>query len=182
MVGLLALVVMYARASDRESQAHRRGPIGAVLDVIDASVGTYAIRRALGRSTLTRADRAAQRAREAAVAEAMAEEEVLRRISGEGPVPSPRPGSSWRARRPLRPRRRTGTARRTRSGSKPVSLALLMRRRETAVALLALTTALVLAVTVWPGWDGAVLEATGSPGTTFDGVVRTDETPDRRRA
>jgi hypothetical protein len=50
--------------------AHRSGPIGAVIDLVDASVAAYVVRDRLGRSTATRAERQAEADKAAVVARA----------------------------------------------------------------------------------------------------------------
>src|SRR5918996_715227 len=65
------------------ADADRRGPIGAVVDLLDRSVAAYTIRSRLGLSTLTRSERRAEAQRAAAIAQA---EEIRRLRSG---PPSP---------------------------------------------------------------------------------------------
>src|SRR5688572_3529387 len=67
----------------RIADSDRRGPIGAVIDLLDQSVAVYTIRERLGLSTLTRQERRAEAQRAAAIAQA---EEIRRLRSG---PPSP---------------------------------------------------------------------------------------------
>src|SRR5687768_15188932 len=60
---------------NRVSQAHRPGVLAGAADIVDASIGMYMVRKALGRPTTTRAEGRAERAR---VALAAAEEDRRR--------------------------------------------------------------------------------------------------------
>jgi len=83
VVAVVALVVaanVVRRAAERGGTpngipawgraSERRGPIGAVIDLVDASVAAYVIRDRLGRSTATRAERQAKADKAAVVARA----------------------------------------------------------------------------------------------------------------
>ena len=84
-VGIGAVALRRAGSAD---QAHRRGPMAAFGHILDRSVGMYTFRQALGRSTLTGADRAAARVRAEAEAQAAADTAAARRAAALGrPVP-----------------------------------------------------------------------------------------------
>src|SRR5688500_13064638 len=53
---------------NRGSQAHRPGVLAGAADIVDASIGMYLARKALGRPTTTRAEGRAERARAALAA------------------------------------------------------------------------------------------------------------------
>ena len=81
VVAVVVAVTVYRRAGERDApavrrapQAHRPSPLGTLVDLIDGSIALYVIRERLGRSTVTRAERRAERAR----AEALAAEEAAR--------------------------------------------------------------------------------------------------------
>lgn len=99
VVALIALLVaanVARRAADHGDprpgvrsprRAARRGPIGAAVDLIDASVAAYVVRDRLGRSTATRAERQAAAEKAALIERA---DEIRRlRASAHGPGPTP---------------------------------------------------------------------------------------------
>jgi hypothetical protein len=99
VVALIALLVaanVARRAADHGDprpgvrsprRAARRGPIGAAVDLIDASVAAYVVRDRLGRSTATRAERQAAAEKAALIERA---DEIRRlRTSAHGPGPTP---------------------------------------------------------------------------------------------
>ncbi|HUP54108.1 MAG TPA: hypothetical protein VM408_01270, partial [Methylomirabilota bacterium] len=61
-VAVLRRTVEHEGGGRTASQAHRPGLLAAAGDLVDASIGMYMLRRLLGRSTTTRAERRAERA------------------------------------------------------------------------------------------------------------------------
>lgn len=164
-------------------EARRRGPVGAVLDLVDESVAMYAVRRRLGRSTATRAERRAEDVRLAAIAQA---EAIRRQRLGLPPTASPTqlilsgsthadrhdhaapgpPEAPW-------PNVAHGSLG-TRGRSIEVAFGAGALRIEVVVAALALVAVLaIVIVAIWPRPDGGVLSATGAPS----GVTSPASTP-----
>ena len=73
-------LAVYLR-TDATSQAHRRNILEGAAGIVDASIAMYMVRKALGHPTSTRAERAAERARLAFLAEA-----ERRRAGASGPA------------------------------------------------------------------------------------------------
>lgn len=131
----------------RAENADRRGPIGAVVDLVDRSVAAYTLRSRLGLSTLTREERRLADERAAAVARA----DDIRAARGGGVVhvaptrlvvaggvkPSQGP-------HPFVPPRSTLSV-------------------ELIAAVLGLAVVVGVVIGIWPRQHGAVLSATGSP-------------------
>lgn len=168
MIAIVALVVASTvgrragehadrRAGRRTTaQAHRRGPVGAALDLVDASVAMYAVRRRLGLSTVTRAERRAEDARVAAIAQA---ESIRRQRLGLPPTAPPtRLLVSGATRSSL-----TDPPIMTRGVSIGVADRSRTLRIEVAAAALALVGVLAIVAAIWPRDEGGVLSATGSP-------------------
>jgi hypothetical protein len=133
------------RAAGRHRVAHadRRGPLGAVLDVLDQSVAAYTIRSRLGLSTLTRVERRAADQRAAAIAQA----EEIRRVRVGAPKRLVVAGSTGRAASVGMPARST------------LSVELL-------AAGLGLAVVVGIVVGIWPRERGGVLSATGVPAVS----------------
>jgi hypothetical protein len=131
----------------RAEHADRRGPIGAVVDLVDRSVAAYTLRSRLGLSTLTREERRLADERAAAVARA----DEIRMARGGGVAH-------------LTPKRLVvaGTV-----GSRHDMPTFAPPRSTLSVELLAAVLGLAVVVGVvigiWPRQHGAVLSATGSP-------------------
>jgi hypothetical protein len=146
----------------RVSHAHRPGVLAGAADIVDASIGMYLVRRALGRPTTTRAESRAERARAVLAA---AEEDRRRAgvlapavvaptrlvVAGTAASHSPRDVPDRQAH--------------------PVAahtvVPIWMRRgpvsREGAFAAAGLVVVLVAAFAIWPRNEGGVLSATGTP-------------------
>jgi hypothetical protein len=130
--------------------AHRTGPIGAVLDVLDQSVAAYMIRDRLRRSTLTRPERHAEDEQAAAIAKA---NEIRLMRTG---VPAP-----------AAPKRIVV------SGSAPAHAGSTMFPGRSTVsvellaALLGLAVVIGIVIGIWPRESGGVLSVTGTPGTSM---------------
>lgn len=129
--------------------ADRRGPIGAVVDLLDRSVAVYTIRSRLGLSTLTRPERRAEAQRAAAIAQA---EEIRRLRSG---PPSP-----------IAPKRIVVAGSGTRHGR---AGARLPARSTVSVELMAaglgLAVVIGIVIGIWPRERGEVAGTTGVPAT-----------------
>jgi hypothetical protein len=133
--------------------ADRLGSVGAVVDMLDRSVAAYTIRKRLGRSTLTRAERRAADQRAAAVAQA---EEIRRLRSGPPSAVAPKRivvagtgAAAGTARIPGAPRAARST----------VSVELL-------AAGLGLAVVVAIVVGIWPRERGGVAGATGVPAVS----------------
>jgi hypothetical protein len=137
------------RAAGRRPVAHaaRRGPVGALVDLVDQSVAAYSIRRRLGLSTRTRSERRADETRAALVARA---DEIRQMRSGTPPVRPTHLVVAGRAGQPTPPRR----------GSPTLPFELVA-----AAVGLVLVVGLVVAITP-QGGSGGVLSATGVPAPT----------------
>jgi hypothetical protein len=145
----------------RASHAHRPGVLAGAADIIDASIGMYLVRKALGRSTSTRAEGRAERAR---VALAAAEEDRRRAgvlgpaivaptrlvVAGTAASHSPRDLPDRQA-HPVAPRTVVPTWTRRASVSREATFAA-------AVVVVA-----VAAFAIWPRNEGGVLSVTGTP-------------------
>ena len=169
------------------SQAHRPGLIASAVDVVDASIGLYMIRRLLGRPTATRAEGRAERAR---LALAAAEEDARRASLAAPSVVAPTRlvvagTAAEHAPRELRDRQ-----------AHPLTVAPqvpMWRRRPAAMpsqgvlaaaGLVALFfVAFGAAFAFWPRPAGSVLSATGTPepSATSDVLSSTPIPPTRRR-
>ena len=139
------------------ARAARRGPIGAVIDLVDQSVAAYGLRRRLGLSTATRAQRRAEEAQAAIVARA---EEIRHHRAGATPVRpahlvvSGRAGERGERRTPPRP-----------ASTLPFEL---------VTAVFAFVIVVGVVVVIWPrGTSGGVLSATGTPAATPTPAVST---------
>jgi hypothetical protein len=130
----------------RLENADRRGPVGAVLDVIDRSVAAYTLRARLGLSTLTREERHLANQYAAVVARA---DEI--RLARGGPVANLAPTRLVVAGAPARSHGPTfATPRST------LSVELL-------AAVLSFAVVVGVVIGIWPRQHGAVLSATGTP-------------------
>lgn len=187
VVGWIALHRSVPSAPTPSGQAHRRGPLAAFGAVIDASVGMLMLRQALGRSSATRAERAAARFRAQADAEeaaAVADAYAIRLAAAAGrPVPTrpthlvvagtaaERPGERGTHAHPVAPAAIAAVA------ASPIvpawAVANTRRRlwRDSALAIGALAAVLIGVIVVLPDDEGAVLSATGTPPASDDLVV-----------
>lgn len=145
------------------ADAARRGPLGALVDLVDQSVAAYSVRQRLGLSTKTRSERRADAARAALVARA---DEIRRIRTGAAPAISPahlvvagRPGGADEAAPIASPRR---------SATLPVELIA-------AAVGLVLVVGLVVAIT--PRGEGGVLSATGLPASTAPAIPTPTPSP-----
>ena len=136
------------------AQVARRGPLGAVVDLVDQSVAAYVLRRRLGLSTRTRAERRVEAARAAQIAHA---EEIRQHRTGGPPPAQPthlvvagRAGQAGQAAQAL-PLRRSSTL-----------------TYELVVAAIGFLLVVGLVIAIAPNGTGAVLSATGMPGTSGD--------------
>jgi hypothetical protein len=143
------------------TDAARRGPLGALLDLIDESVAAYTVRSRLGLSTTTRSERRADAARAALVARA----DEIRQLRAGGATPV-RPAHLVVAGRPPRP-------------SEPVAATSVSPPRrgsrtlpfELVAAAVGLVLVVGLVVAIAPrGSSGGVLSATGVPGSTAPAI------------
>jgi hypothetical protein len=123
----------------------RRGPIGALLDLLDESVAAYMVRSRLGRSTLTRPERQTEEQR----ASAMARADEIRRLKMGAPPPHA-------------PKRLivAGSATAQAAAAPPVRSTLSV---ELLAAALGLAVVILVVIGIWPRESGAVLSATGTP-------------------
>jgi hypothetical protein len=148
------------------SQAHRPGILAGAVDLVDASIGMYMIRRMLGRPTTTRAEGRAERARVALAAA----EEAARRASVAGPsVVAPTRlivagTAASHSPRELRDRQAHPLA-----VTPPMPVwrrgsAMSRQGRVVAAGLVGvLVVGFVGAFALWPRPGGGVLSATGTP-------------------
>jgi hypothetical protein len=166
VVVLIALAALFvASSASRRAAEHadrvagrrpvadesRRGPIGALVDLLDQSVAAYTVRRRLGLSTKTRSERRADEARAALVARA---DEIRRMRTGAAPAARPtRLVVAGRADEPA-------SQRSQHRGSTTLPLELLA-----AAVGLVLVVGLVVAIAP-RGSSGGVLSATGVPAST----------------
>jgi len=166
LIALVALVVaaIVARRAgehaDRAAGRHqvaqvaRRGPIGAVVDLVDQSVAAYVLRRRLGLSTRTRAERRVEAARAAQIAHA---EEIRQHRTGGPPPVQPthlvvagRAGQTGQAAQAL-PHGRSSTL-----------------TYELVVAAIGFLVVVGIVIAIAPSGTGTVLSATGLPGVSAD--------------
>jgi hypothetical protein len=160
LIALVALVVAAIvarragehadRTAGRRPVAHvaRRGPLGAVVDLVDQSVAAYVLRRRLGLSTRTRAERRIEAARAAQIAHA---EEIRQHRTGAPPPAQPTHLVVAGRAGPALPLRRSSTL-----------------PYELVVAAIGFLLVVGLVVAISPRGTGAVLSATGLPGTSGD--------------
>ena len=147
---------------ERATHAHRPSPLAAFVDLVDASIGMHLVREALGRPTSTRAERRAERARQALAA---ADDLERRRAAGVPAVVAPtrlvvagtaasHSGSDLpdRQAHPVKTQAVGGTW----TSRRPVS-------REGAFVAMALLVVGLAAFALWPRVDGGVLSTTGTP-------------------
>lgn len=140
------------RLAGRRRTADRRGPFGAVADVLDQSVAAYLIRRRLGVSTLTLAERRAGGGRAAATAHA----DSIRPLHS-GPPPPARPA------RLVVAGASTGHTGSAADRAMPGRSTLLV---ELLAAALGLAVVVGIVVGIWPRETGGVLSATGRPAAS----------------
>jgi hypothetical protein len=127
----------------RVANADRRGPLGAVADVLDQSVAAYTVRSRLGLSTLTREERRGADQRAAAMTHA----DDIRRVRIGAPTRLVVAGSGGHAAPVGMPARST------------LSVELL-------AAGLGLAVVVGIVIGMWPHERGGVLSATGVPATS----------------
>jgi hypothetical protein len=154
-------------ASSRTAQAHRRGPVGRFVDVVDASIAMYLVRRALGQGTATRAEGRVERARQALAA---ADEDARRAGAGGSAAIAPTRlvvagTASTHTVRDLRDRQAHRLAA---AAPDPVRRPSVGLSRGGALAAAGLSAVLIGGFIggfiLWPRSEGAVLSATGTPG------------------
>ncbi len=131
----------------RLENANRRGPVGAVVDLLDRSVAAYTLRSRLGLSTLTREERRLADQRAAVIARA---DEI--RLARGGPAG------------PLGPTRLVVAGAAATSHAAPT----FTRPRSTlsvelVAAVLSFVVVVGVVIGIWPRQHGAVLSATGTP-------------------
>jgi hypothetical protein len=166
LIALVALVVAAIvarragehadRAAGRRqvAQVARRGPLGAVVDLVDQSVAAHVLRQRLGLSTRTRAERRVEAARAAQIAHA---EEIRQQRTG-GPPPA-------------QPTHLVVAGRAGHAGQ--AALALPHGRSPTltyelVVAAIGFLVVVGIVIAIAPSGTGTVLSATGPPGTSGD--------------
>ena len=166
LIALVALVVAAIvarragehadRAAGRRQVAEvaRRGPLGAVVALVDQSVAAYVLRQRLGLSTRTRAERRVEAARAAQIAHA---EEIRQHRTGGPPPAQPthlvvagRVGQAGQAAQAL-PHGRSPTL-----------------TYELVVAAIGFLVVVGIVIAIAPSGTGTVLSATGLPGTSGD--------------
>ncbi|HET9083878.1 MAG TPA: hypothetical protein VFN41_05685 [Candidatus Limnocylindrales bacterium] len=130
----------------RLDNADRRGPVGAVIDVIDRSVAAYTLRSRLGLSTLTREERHLANQHAAVVARA---EEI--RLARGGPVAH------------LAPTRLVVAGAASRSHDSTFAQPRSTLSVELLAAVLGFAVVVGVVIGIWPRQHGAVLSATGTP-------------------
>ena len=134
------------------AQAARRGPFGAVADLLDQSVAAYGLRQRFGVSTRTRAERSSDAARLALEARA---EEIRQHRTGAPPARPTHLVVAGRADAAAHERRERYAA-----TSRPTSTLPL----ELVTAVFAFVVVVGLVIAIWPrGTSGGVLSATGVP-------------------
>ena len=137
------------RLAGRRPIAPRRGPLGAVVDLLDESVALYGIRQRLGLSTKNRIERRTDEARAALITRA---DEIRQHRTGAPPV---RPAHLVVA-------GRAGAAGASAGGhgaGRPASTLPL----ELLAAVFGFVVVVGIVVAIWPRGDGNVLSATGTP-------------------
>jgi hypothetical protein len=151
VVALVAAAMVAQRAAEHADEqagrppapgGTRRGPLGALLDLLDQSVAAYMIRSRLGLSTLTRPERQAEEQR----ASAMARADEIRRLRMGAPP----------AHAPTRLVVAGSTAQVAAAPRSTLSVELL-------AAALGLAVVILVVIGIWPRESGAVLSATGTP-------------------
>jgi hypothetical protein len=166
LVALVVAAIVARRAGEHADRAAgrrqvvevaRRGPLGAVIDLVDQSVAAYVLRQRLGLSTRTRAERRVDAARAAQIAHA--EEIRQHRTGGPPPVQPTHLVVAGRA----------GQA----SQFRPVALALPHGRSPTltyelVVAAIGFLVVVGIVIAIAPNGTGTVLSATGLPGVSAD--------------
>jgi len=130
----------------RATNADRRGPVGAVIDLVDRSVAAYTLRSRLGLSTLTREERRMADERAAAVARADA---IRQARSG----PAPR----------LAPTRLVVAGASATSYGVATAPPRSTLSVELLAAVLGLAVVIGVVIGIWPRPHGGVLSATGTP-------------------
>jgi hypothetical protein len=147
------------RAAGRRqvAQVARRGPLGAVVDLVDQSVAAYALRQRLGLSTRTRAERRVEAARAAQIAHA---EEIRQHRTGGPP--------------PVQPTHLVVAGRAGHAGQAAQAAQTLPLRRsstltyELIVAGIGFLVVVGIVIAIAPSGTGTVLSATGMPGSSGD--------------
>ncbi len=140
------------RLAGRRPVATRRGPIGAVVDLVDESVALYGIRQRLGLSTRNRVERRTDEARAALISRA---DEIRQHRTGAPPI---RPAHLVVAGRAGAPHPDAGH----RGAAKPSSTLPL----ELVAAVFGFVVVVGIVVAIWPRGDGGVLSATGVPAAS----------------
>ena len=172
LIGIVAAAVALAvfdrtGAGSRTAQAHRRGPVGRFVDVLDASIAMYLVRQMLGQGTATRAEGRAERARQAlAAAEEDARDASARRSAAIAPTRLVVAGTA--ASHTVRDLRDRQAHRLAAAAPEPVSRPSVAVSRGGAIAAAGLAAVLIGGFIggflLWPRSEGAVLSATGTPG------------------
>ena len=162
-------------AAARRAQAHRPGPLDVLVDLVDGSIGAYTLRQRLGRSTETRAERRAARARADALAAEAAGRWRLTPADGTTPAPPTHivvagTAASHAGRdrpevqaHPLGPVAAGGPARQS---ADPIRRPAGVPFREGWLAIGGLALLLVAVIAIWPRQPGGVAAATGTPATS----------------
>ena len=130
----------------RLEDANRRGPVGAVVDLIDRSVAAYTLRSRLGLSTLTREERHLADQHAAVVARA---DEI--RLARGGPVVH------------LAPTRLVVAGAAATSHGPTFARPRSTLSVELVAAVLSFAVVVGVVIGIWPRHHGAVLSATGTP-------------------
>jgi hypothetical protein len=163
LVALVAIVV--AATAARRSAEHadrlagrrpvpaRRGPLGAVVDLLDESLVVYGIRQRLGLSTRNRVERRTDEARAALITRA---DEIRQHRTGASPV---RPTHLVVA-------GRADVARPSAAGRGPAKPSSTLPL-ELLAAVFGFVVVVGIVVAIWPRGDGSVLSATGTPAPSI---------------
>ncbi|HEV8699123.1 MAG TPA: hypothetical protein VGQ89_15610 [Candidatus Limnocylindrales bacterium] len=150
------------------ANAARRGPLGAVVDLVDESVAAYNVRRRLGLSTKTRSQRRVDASRAALVARA----DEIRRLRS-GAIPPVRPThlvvSGRAGEAPVPPRAPSPP-----SAPRGTSPTLPFELIAAAVGLV-LVVGIVFAIA--PRETGDVLSATGRPAVSAPAIPTPTPSP-----
>ncbi len=151
-------------------QVHRPGPLERISALLDASVAMFLIRRSLGRSTLTRRERALREAGLTAP-----EDEIARGSGVPGAIIAAGPTRIVVAGTAASADPRSDRGHQARPVSAPVGGFGARRRltRDSVVALVGIAFVLAAVSTLGPRPGGAVLTATGIP----DGLRQATSTP-----
>lgn len=157
LIAVVAIVVAATAARRSAEHADRlagrrpvttgRGPLGAVVDLLDQSVAVYGIRRRLGLSTRNRVERRTDEARAALITRA---DEIRQHRTGAPPV---RPTHMVVA-------GRAGVAHA--GAAKPSSTLPI----ELVAAVFGFVVVVGIVLAIWPRGDSGVLSATGVPGAS----------------